>query len=89
MNVGQSDTPSDRAAERSFEYPAYAPVAGWSRISGMGRSTIYEALSRGDLRAIKLGTRTLIDVGHGLAFLDSRPVAAIRPHGAKTRDKSA
>jgi len=43
----------------------------------MGRSSTYEALARGDLRAIKLGTRTLIDVAHGLAWLASLPAARI------------
>jgi hypothetical protein len=43
----------------------------------MSRSTTYEALGRGELRAIKLGVRTLIDVEHGLAWLGSMPVAQI------------
>ena len=43
-------------------YPAYVPVLGWRDISGMSRTGTYEALGRGDLRAIKLGARTLIDV---------------------------
>jgi len=43
----------------------------------MGRSSVYEALGRGDLKAIKLGVRTLIDVEHGLAWLASMPTAEI------------
>jgi hypothetical protein len=43
----------------------------------MGRSSVYEALGRGDLKAIKLGVRTLIDVEHGLAWLASMPAAEI------------
>jgi hypothetical protein len=43
----------------------------------MGRSSVYEALGRGDLRAIKLGVRTLIDVEAGLAWLASMPAAEI------------
>ena len=35
-------------------------------------------LGRGDLRAIKAGTRTLIDVEHGLADMRSLPPAKIR-----------
>ena len=64
-------------------YPAYAGVLAWCALSGMGRSSTYEALARHDLRAIKLGARTLIDVAHGLAWLDSLPAATIRPHGKK------
>lgn len=63
--------------------PAYAPVPEWCRISGMGRSKTYEGLGVGDLRAIKVGARTLIDVSHGLAWLKSLPPAVIRPHGNK------
>lgn len=55
----------------------YAPIPDWCAISGMSRSTTYEALGRGDLRAIKLGVRTLIDVEHGLAWLASMPAAEI------------
>jgi len=40
--------------------PKYCSIAGWSAISGMWRSTIYQRLARGDFRAIKLGARTLI-----------------------------
>ena len=65
--------------------PARATIPFWCALSGMGRSTTYEALSRGDLRAIKLGTRTLIDVPHGLAWLDSLPLATVRQHGASLK----
>lgn len=61
---------------------ARATINDWCKLSGMGRSATYEALGRGDLRAVKLGSRVLIDVPHGLAWLDSLPPAAIRPHGA-------
>ena len=70
-------------------YPARATVEGWLTLSGMGRSATYEALGRGDLRAIKLGTRTLIDVPHGLAWLNSLPPATVRLHGASRRNQSA
>jgi hypothetical protein len=43
----------------------------------MGRSSVYEALGPGDLKAIKLGVRTLIDVEAGLAWLASMPAAEI------------
>ena len=69
--------------------PAFSTVPDWSRLSGMGRSTTYEALGRGDLRAIKLGSRTLIDVPHGLAWLYSLPVASVRLHGASRKTHAA
>jgi len=45
----------------------------------MSRSATYEALGDGRLKAVKLGTATLIDVEHGLAYLASLPAAEIRP----------
>lgn len=55
----------------------YATISGWREMTGMSRTGIYEAIGRGDLRAIKLGTRTLIDVEHGLAWMASLPAAQI------------
>jgi hypothetical protein len=71
--------------------PRYAPISDWCALSGMGRSSVYEALGRGDLKAIKLGVRTLIDVEAGLAWLASMPTAEIttgrtgRPRPAEAR----
>ena len=73
----------------STNLPEYTTISRWCALSGMGRSTTYEALGRGDLRARKLGTRTLIDVQHGLAWLDSLPPATVRLHGASRRIQSA
>ena len=64
------------------QHPARATINDWCKLSGVGRSATYEALGRGDLQAVKLGSRVLIDVPQGLAWLDSLPPAAIRPHGA-------
>jgi hypothetical protein len=55
--------------------PKFATITDWSVLTGMGRSLVYEALARGDLRAVKLGKRTLIDVDHGLAWMRSLPIA--------------
>jgi hypothetical protein len=59
--------------------PKFAPISpDWEIISGMSRRTTYEELGRRNLRAIKVGAKTLIDVEHGLAWLRSRPPAVIR-----------
>ncbi len=72
---------------RPARYPARATIPDWCSLSGMSRSGTYEALGRGDLRAVKLGARTLIDVEPGLAWLDTLPAATVRPHGtAKHKD---
>ena len=57
---------------------AWPTVSGWCRLSSMCISATYESLSRGDLRAKKLGTRTLIDVRHGLAWIESQPDVEIK-----------
>ena len=59
--------------------PRYLRIRPWCAFSGMSRSATYEALGDGRLKAVKLGTATLIDVEHGLAYLASLPAAEIRP----------
>jgi hypothetical protein len=59
-------------------FPAFATIDSWCAISGLGRRVTYDELGRGNLKAIKVGARTLIDVPHGLAWLRSRPAAVIR-----------
>lgn len=52
--------------------------------TGLGRTKLYEALKSGDLRAKKLGTRTLIlqsDLETFLAGLQSYPAKAPSPKG--------
>jgi hypothetical protein len=64
----------------------YAPMPDWFRISGMRRTATYEAIGRGDLRAVKLNGRTLIDVPHGLAYLAQLPEAVITT-GTRLHDR--
>jgi hypothetical protein len=58
--------------------PKFAPIPQWCVISGMSRTATYNALGRGDLKAIKVGSRTLVDVEAGLAWLRALPAAQIR-----------
>ena len=44
----------------------------------MSRTGTYHALGRGDLKAVKVGSRTLIDVEAGLAWLRAQPAAQVR-----------
>jgi hypothetical protein len=55
----------------------FATIRTWEEISGMGRSKTYEELGKGNLRAVKSGRSTLIDVDHGLEYLRSCPRAKI------------
>jgi hypothetical protein len=63
--------------------PAYCTIENWISLSGMGRRTTYDELGLGNLKAIKVGSRTLIDVEAGLAWLRSRPPAVIRAPRAR------
>lgn len=56
----------------------FATIDDWCSLSGMSRSAAYLALSRRDLKARKLGGRTLIDVDAGLTWLQSLPSAEFR-----------
>ncbi|MDB5583368.1 MAG: DNA-binding protein [Bradyrhizobium sp.] len=42
----------------------------WSRV---GRTKIYELIARGDIKAIKIGRRTLIRADSARAWLDGLP----------------
>jgi hypothetical protein len=57
--------------------PRFATVKDWCRLSGMGRTVTYERIAAGDLRAVKLGARVLIDVPAGLTWLSALPPAQI------------
>ena len=58
--------------------PAFTTVAGWQRLTGMRRSSTYDALAAGHLRGVKRGRSLLLDVPHGLAWLRSLPAATIK-----------
>jgi hypothetical protein len=57
--------------------PAFAPLPTWFSISGLKRSKTYEELKKGNLRAKKCGKSILIDVAHGLEYINSLPDAQI------------
>lgn len=58
--------------------PKFATIEDWCAISGMSRRVTYDKLGSQELKAIKVGGRTLVDVEHGLAWLASCPPAIIR-----------
>lgn len=55
--------------------PRYMAINPFCAFSGLTRYKLYELLGAGDIRAIKVGKRTLIDVEHALAWLGSLPPA--------------
>jgi hypothetical protein len=68
-----------------FRYtPRYATVEVWMALSFMTRTATNAALDRGDLRAIKVGNRKLIDVRRGLEWLGSLPEAHSPPRAGRS-----
>jgi hypothetical protein len=47
------------------------------RLSGLSRTVTYELLAEGKIQAVKLNSKTLIDVQSGLGFMRSLPPAKI------------
>tara|TARA_R110002012_G_scaffold138444_5_gene293673 strand:- start:1949 stop:2137 length:189 start_codon:yes stop_codon:yes gene_type:complete len=56
-----------------MENPLAVTIPDAVRMSGMSRTSIYEALKRGDLTARKAGRRTLISFAALQAYLASLP----------------
>lgn len=53
------------------------------RVSGMGRTALYEALARGEIEAVKRGTRTLILTDSLRSYLARLPrFGSVRNGGA-------
>jgi excisionase family DNA binding protein len=53
-------------------------IADATKISGIGRTTLYEAIGAGKIEARKAGNRTLIPAQSLRSFLDNLPQADIR-----------
>jgi hypothetical protein len=52
-------------------------IADATKISGLGRTTIYEAIGTGKLEAVKAGNRTLVLAASLRSFIASLPTANI------------
>jgi excisionase family DNA binding protein len=55
--------------------PLAMTIADVTRRTGIGRTSIFEAIRHGKLRAVKAGVRTLIKAEDLKAFLDNLPDA--------------
>jgi hypothetical protein len=56
----------------------FGTLPQWCADSGMGRTSTYAAISEGKIRAVKSGSRTLVDYASGFGYLNSLPAAQIR-----------
>ena len=54
------------------------------KVSSIGRTTLYTAIKRGDLKTRKVGRRTLITAAELLAWLNSRPTEQAGTAGCST-----
>ena len=62
--------------------PIAAPIPDACRLSGLSRSEIYRRLASGDIRAVKSGKRTLIDVQSLRDHIARLPAATFRAPNA-------
>jgi excisionase family DNA binding protein len=66
--------------------PRLSTISDFSRLFGVGRTMVYQLVGTGELRAVKVGRRTLIDIESASAWANNLPPAAIhtvRPRRAE------
>src|SRR5262249_23705983 len=80
---------SARAPPIVAPLPPFVPVKEACVVGGFGRSKLYEVLGAGRVRAVKLGSKTLIDTASLLTYLESLPAAQIRPAKPKRTARAA
>lgn len=74
-------------ADRPPIEPIGVRVPDASRMTGLGRSTIYELIASGDIEAATVGRATAIMVESIRSFLMAN-LKAPRPHGSKASARS-
>lgn len=65
---------------RSEVEPFTVDIPDAQRFSGLSRSELYRRLAAGDIKALKVGSRTLILVESLRQYLVSRPAATFRSY---------
>ena len=70
--------PDIHPAALSGSGPKFVTIDNWCALTSLSRRVSYDRIGSGELVAIKVGNRTLIDFEAGLAWLRSRPPAVIR-----------
>lgn len=69
---------ASRQETAGAEYPAFASIDDWCRISGLSKTRTYALLTTGDLIARKIGGRSFVDVKAGLQFMHAAPRVTAR-----------
>ncbi len=75
--------PHARLQQVGLAAPRFVSIATWCALAGMSRSSAYRELAAGNIRGVKLGRATKIDVEHGLAWMKSLPAAEFRAPRAR------
>jgi hypothetical protein len=78
MGEGKQARPHGPPAQIA-QLPPYLTIKKAYETAGISRSKLYEVLGGGLVRAVKIGTKTLIDTGSLLSYLENLPTAQIRP----------
>lgn len=87
MHRRGSASPLPTGADSSPIEPISVRVPDASRMTGLGRSTIYELIASGDIEAAKVGRATVIMVESIRRFLVANRKAPRSP-GSKASDNS-
>jgi hypothetical protein len=74
--------------------PRFATIKAWCQLSGMSPRNTYRHIAWNNLKAHKVGARTLIDVDSSLAWIRSQPAPKIKPQApdkwlAKSQQESS
>jgi hypothetical protein len=63
--------------------PLYAAIPQALDIAGFRRAKLYSLIGDGLIRAVKCGSRTLIDLKSLREYLETLPAAKIKPQGRR------
>jgi excisionase family DNA binding protein len=73
----RADGPALDAGNTDMVEPKLIGISPFMRRYGIGRSSTYELLAQGKLRAVKFGSKVLISVAEADALFDNLPAAKI------------
>jgi hypothetical protein len=63
--------------------PLFGTIDEFSRMFGISRRATYEEIAAGHLKAVKRGTRTMVDFHHALKYFQSLPSVGPEPEQLK------